>query len=1248
MKGVRLGAYRILGDLGSGGMGRVFLAEVVDKAPGLETGCPVALKVIHPHLLEKPGFFKRFLRESEIGKSVRHANVVRCHDCDAVLHEGVQQNFLVMEYVEGQTLRDLLEELGRVPEELCRHVGREIAEGLAAIHEAGVVHRDLKPENVLITEDHVVKVMDLGVARLQDEAIRLSQTGAFVGSLEYAAPEQLHSSGDAADGRSDLHALGVLLYELATGRHPFRADDARTVLRSILDDEPRKVGEVNPQLSAFFEEFVQTLLAKDPEARFASASIVARVLDAGERGTWWQSRAQALRVETRRPLRRIRIPRETALYGRDRELARLDALYEQVEAGDGQVLLLEGEAGIGKTRLVDEFVGRLRQGGADVNFLFGSYPPGGAATAAGAFSTAYREQFGAEGLTEVLDGYLQPTPMLIPAFAALLRGESTPTGVEALTKDSLQTVFVHATRGLAAERPTIVLIDDLHFAPEEGLGLFSSLAGSVPGHRVLLLGTMRPGVSESWTANVTRLEHAAHVQLPRLGAKDLALLLRDAFHSERLADELGTKIAIKSDGNPFFAFEIIRGLREGQFITQGPDGTWSSTQVIGDVQVPSSVTDLVQARIAGLGDDEKNLLDVGACCGFEFDPLLVARVLGIEEIPALQSLARVERRHRLVRSAGQSFLFDHHQVQEALYEGLPEPLRERYHAAIAEALEKRLGAADQEPEELDGSLCVDLCEHHLEGGRGDRALRYLGAALRHLEKGFLNDQAIQLADRALAAPNLLQGARRLRVLLRKNGRLELLGRREAQDALLAEAAALAEEIGDASLQSAVERDLGVLRMWTGDLEGAVKHQERALELLQRVGDRAGQVGVVGNLGNAYCALGRYAEAQEQQELHIALAREFAYPQAEAAASINLGIVFKHLGRWTRAQEQFERGMDLAVASGNKRWEASANGNLSNLLHANGRYEEACVVTARALELFRAIGDRRGESGCVENEGLLCLALGRYDEARARFETGLALARELGDVEGEARATGNLGAVYVRLDRLAEGVEHLDRSRCLLRDTGARLRETSATLNLGHLWLRLGRTNTACELLKGSLTQSREIGARLLEATALRYLALHAVEEGDPERAIRLCEEALGLARELGSSLGVADVLLLLGEVQLRQGDVRSAREALDEVVHWSRAQHPGHRALALALLATLPGGDLEAALAACEDRTAGEDPLQVLFWLWKASGRREHLVDAKRRLDARLEHAPEDCRESMLARVRLHREIQEAWDAHPE
>src|SRR5262249_33294411 len=157
---------------------------------------------------------------------------------------------------------------------------------------------------------------------------------------------------------------------------------------------------------------------------------------------------------------------------------------------------------------------------------------------------------------------------------------------------------------------------------------------------------------------------------------------------------------------------------EGQFISQTPDGTWVTTRVIGDIKIPSSVLDLVNARVADLTQEERDLLDVAACWGFEFDPGLVGDVLGIGRIPLLKRFGQIERRHRLVRSSGRNYAFDHHQVQEALYGSLHEQMREEYHAALASALETRTNAAQTDPGALGGAVCVDLAEHFLRGAAG--------------------------------------------------------------------------------------------------------------------------------------------------------------------------------------------------------------------------------------------------------------------------------------------------------------------------------------------------------------------------------------------------------------------------------------------------------------------------------------------------------------------------------------------------
>jgi serine/threonine protein kinase/tetratricopeptide (TPR) repeat protein len=1239
--GAAVGPYRLVRELGSGGMGTVYLATAERAAAGLAQGDRVAVKLLLPHLCARPAFLERFLREAEIGRRVRHPNVVRTLDAGEAAAGDERMHFLVMEHVEGQTLRALLADLGRVPEELCRHVGREVARALSAIHAGGAVHRDLKPDNVLITRDHVVKVMDLGVARLLGEELRLSQSGAFVGSLRYGAPEQF-TEGREVDGRADLHALGLLLYELATGVHPLGGDDVHVVVRRLLDERPRRAGEVNPQLSPLFEELVAQLLAKDRAARPASADAVAAILDEGEESAWWKARAAAMRAATRRPLRRVRIPRESALYGRETELLLLRSLYERASKGDGRVVLLEGEAGIGKSRLADEFVMSLHAADEDFDFLHGSYPPGGAATAAGAFSTAYREHLGSD--EDAVRDALAATPLLVPAFAALLRGDSAPQDAVPLTRDSLQGAFVQVTRALASRRTTIVLIDDLHFAPAEGRALFMSLALAAPGHRVLLVGGARPSLDEAWTGELAARPQTSRIHLPRLGAKELVRLLGDALKSERLAEELGGLIALKSDGNPFFVFELLRGLRDGQFLRQRADGTWETTQVIRDIQVPSSISELVQARVADLDADEKNLLDVAACCGFEFDPLVVGRTLRRDRVAVLQSLGRIEKRHRLVRATGRRFVFDHHQVQEALYAGLSELLREEYHAMLGDAIESLAGAGSREPSTIDGTVCVELARHFLSGGAGERALRYLDAALTCLERAYLNEPAIALADRALAVGGLLDDSARVRVLLRKASRLGLLSRAEQQGAAVAEARSLADATNDPELRVRALVAYGIWAEKRSRSSDAEESLRLALGLARESADRAGEARVRAGLGLVCSSRGRYAEAQGHFEGQLTLAREIGDRTTEGDATGNLSTIASTLGRYEESQALTESRLEIARETGDRQGALKALWSLGVVHYARGRFEDARSHYEQCIEAAREIGDRETVTTVLGFVGHAFAGMGRLEEAVACYSAQLESARETGNRLQEATAMGNLGLAARSRGRLADARDAFERWLAVGRELSSPRDEAIALVNLGPVKLALGDIEGARRVLQESLSICRNLGIRYPEAYALAGLSSVAEEDGDSETAMRLAREALAVRRAIGHADGVVESLIDIGELALDTGAGGEARDALTEAAALSQSQQDqASAALALALLARLPGGDVAAAAAAAAAK-AGVRAVshRLQFALWRATGDARRLAEAKRALGELVAHAPPECRDAMLANVRLHREVEAA------
>jgi len=275
--GTKLGPYEILSPLGAGGMGEVY------RARDTRLGRDVALKVVHPRLASDPERLSRFEKEARAAAQLDHPNILVVHDVGT--HEG--SPFIVSELLQGESLR---EKLGApLPPKKAVDYAVQIAHGLAAAHEKGIVHRDIKPENVFVTKDGHVKILDFGVAKLlpsfeasgvdtETPTASATQPGTAVGTVAYMSPEQIR--GQPVDARTDLFSFGVVLYEMLSGKRPFQRETPAETMTAILREEPADLSETNRSAPAPLENLVRHCLEKEPDSRFQSARDVIFALEA--------------------------------------------------------------------------------------------------------------------------------------------------------------------------------------------------------------------------------------------------------------------------------------------------------------------------------------------------------------------------------------------------------------------------------------------------------------------------------------------------------------------------------------------------------------------------------------------------------------------------------------------------------------------------------------------------------------------------------------------------------------------------------------------------------------------------------------------------------------------------------------------------------------------------------------------------------------------------------------------------------
>jgi tetratricopeptide (TPR) repeat protein len=1008
------GRYRVERFLGEGAHKRVYLAHDVtlDRE--------VAFALIGGEALD-PGRADRVRREGlAMGRLAGHPNVVTVFDAG----EELGAPYIVEEYLEGGTVADLLTSSPgrRLPVERAVRIAADVCAALEHAHTHGVVHRDLKPSNVWLAADGTAKLGDFGlVAALRQSAsgtfARLTSEGMMVGTIPYLAPEQ--ALGRSPDPRADLYSLGAVLYELVTGGPPFAGDDAVAIISQHLRTPPVAPAWRNPDVPRPLDALIVTLLAKAPEDRPQSAAEVGGTLEALAA----PSRRRPSTVDSApNPLDRL----AAGVYvGREREVDELCAAADLALTGRGQLVLISGEPGIGKTRLVEELTtyAHLR----DALVLWGRCYEGEGAPPYWPWIQvlrAYSIDHDPDALSETMGHGAADIAQIVSEVRRRLPGlEPQPPSVgdeQARFRlfDAIATFLLNASR----REPLVVVLDDLHYADRGSLALLEFLAPQIGRARLLMVGTYRDTELRAHQPVVQTLGELARVRPPQ------RVVLRGLTRAEvaryvtmtagvEPAPALVDAIHAKSEGNPFFVAEIVRLL--------SAEGRLESAA--GEISIPQEVRELVVRRLAPLSAYCREVLSIAGVVGRDFD----LRVLqAVAEAGAERLLDALDEAHaaRVIAPSGPGrYRFAHVLISDALVDGLSAGRRLRLHRRVGEALERAHAGR------LEHRL-GELAHHFLEAipaGDPERGVRYAVAAAEHASGRLAYDEAARMYERALGALEFVAAddARRCDLLLALGESHHRAGAHRRAKAAFRQAASLARELRSPERVARAALGYGGPRGSFGVVDRElVSLLEEALATLGRRDD-AVRARLLARLAMELYFAGAAEQRATLVDEAVAIARRLGDP-----ATIAYALNARYAALWSpeNAAERLEIAdevLELARRANDHRLAREGRGRrivalleLGDIATAHSEID----VHANAADELRQPYGRWQAAVWQATEALLA---GRFADGESRAQEALELGRRVRATDAEncfatqsfiaAMELGRLGELQHTVEQLAK-------------------------------------------------------------------------------------------------------------------------------------------------------------------------------------------------------------------------------------
>jgi predicted ATPase/predicted Ser/Thr protein kinase len=1000
--GVLLGKYRIERQLGHGGMGVVFLAHDTTLQRQL------AIKVL-ASTADAETSRQRLLREARSASALNHPNICTVYE----VGEDGGWAYIAMEYVDGRPLCDLVDDGGLPTKDAVRY-GIEAADALAHAHDRGVVHRDLKAANAMVSSSGRLKIVDFGLARtdalMSDATISFPGPGVGVGTPYAMAPEQVR--GRDADARTDLWALGILLYEMLQGARPFNAATVPELFSSILRDPP---APLPARILQPLREIVYRCLAKDPAERYQRAADVRLMLEAVAFGLRRHDTPSSPRVAAGSPLPpspllnvAIGAP---GFVGRERELAQMEQLWTRAAGGQRHLILLAGEPGIGKTRLASEFASARAESSATV--LMGhcdeeALVPYQPFVEALSWYARVCPELDLRAQLMAIGGGAELGP-LIPEL--LRRLPDLPTQPAMNPEGQRYRLFEAVAELLALAstvRPMLLVFDDLHWADRPTLLMLRHVMRASTTASLCIVGTYRESelarthALAEMLADLRREPAVARLSLRGLEEAHVKGLI-DAFIGPGQSPQLSRLVADNTEGNPFFIGEMLRHLTESVGVAnlQSVSGSSKNAAALG---LPEGVKEVIGRRLSRLSDACNRMLSLSAVIGRAFD-IKVLEALG--DLPEDRLLDAIDEgvQAQLISETPYRpgrFSFVHALIRETLYGELTTTRLVRLHRRVGEAIE-RLAEGQSDPP------LADLAYHFAQAASTDAAHKAIDYATRAGDRAadtLAHEDAARFYDMALQS-------------------------------LESKAGGSESEMRRSDLHARRGRAFGALAQWAlqkAEIELALHHLdpqqiERRCELVQEL---AGAFFMLLDIPSVERLAPEALELAEQVHRSDLAANAIAWLARARSASGDLA-------------RSIELDQTAIARAGGGRTVAHAMEPLS--LYLTGQPIEGMALGFQAAEMARSSHDTTFTMYALSHLGLNLGGVGRYAEAAKVFDEARQFGRKYGVLPLLARATTMSAGFHLNVFDF-EGAVALDlEARELGREAGFAPSVVSAGIDL---------------------------------------------------------------------------------------------------------------------------------------------------------------------------------------------------------